>query len=80
MAEGPGADFKCCTMCTRHCFETHGDFGASEAQKLLSVPTFFRLIKRSHIEGSEYLVCILLAELSNSAFLAIIYCLSFAEV
>ncbi|KAG0624935.1 hypothetical protein M758_2G015200 [Ceratodon purpureus] len=55
MAEVLGADFKCCSMCSRHCFETHGDFGRKEAQKLLSVPSFFSLIKRSHIEGSKYL-------------------------
>lgn len=66
--------FKCCSMCMRHCFETHGDFGRSEAKELFSAPTFFSLIKTSHIMGSKLLVCILLA-----AFLTIIESLSLLQ-
>lgn len=56
-------------MCMRHCFETHRDFGRSEAEQLFSAPSFSSLIKTSHMTGSKFLVCRILAEINYCLYL-----------
>lgn len=53
--------FKACKMCTRTCFETHGDQGRAEAEQVLGAPSFLKLIEDSHLpNSSDFIVSMLL--------------------
>lgn len=54
-SSGPQGGFKCCSMCMRHCFEKHADFGRQETEELFSAPSFSSLMQASHITGDKLL-------------------------